>query len=283
MREPILYRIAAVQTDPTIGEVAKNLGVILGRLEESAAHGARLIVFPECALTGYGFDSKDEGRRHAESMDGPSIAAVAAACARLGVWSILGFLESNGEKLYNASVLVGPGGPSATYRKVHLPFLGIDRFADPGDQPFAVHDAGGLKVGMHICYDATFPESGRVLTLLGADLLVLPTNWPTHSESAAEHLVATRALENVVYVMAVNRVGEEKGFRFIGRSSIAATTGEILAFASPDREEILYADIEPAKARQKRLIRVPGKHEVDRIADRRPGFYGPLVEPNGRD
>ena len=136
---------------------------------------------------------------------------------------------------------------------------------------------------MHICYDGAFPETGRVLALLGADLLVLPTNWPTHSECAAEHMMACRAMENVVYAMAVNRVGEERGFRFIGRSSIVGTGGERLAFAGPDGEEILYAEIDPARARRKRLVRVPGKHEIDRIADRRPGFYAPLVEPNGRD
>ena len=283
MSEPTLYKIAAVQMDPKIGEVADNLKIILAKLEESAARGARLVVFPECALTGYGFESKAEARAFAEPVDGPSIHAVAEKCRSLGVWSVFGFLEADGEKLYNACVLVGPEGVTATYHKVHLPFLGIDRFADPGERPFAVHDAGGLKIGMHICYDATFPETGRVLTLLGADLLVLPTNWPTRSEHAAEHMVATRALENVVYAMAVNRVGEERGFRFVGRSSIAATTGQILAFASPDREETLYAEIDPAMARQKRLINVPGKHEVDRIKDRRPRFYGPLLEPNGRD
>ena len=57
---------------------------------------------------------------------------------------------------YNACVLVGPDGSWGSYRKVHLPFLGIDMFVDPGDRPFAVHDAGGLKVGMHICYDGGF-------------------------------------------------------------------------------------------------------------------------------
>ena len=75
---------------------------------------------------------------------------------------------------------------------------------------------------MHICYDGGFPETGRVLALLGADLLVLPTNWPSRTEAIAEHQTACRAMENVAYAMAVNRVGEERGFPFIGRSSIAA-------------------------------------------------------------
>jgi predicted amidohydrolase len=123
----------------------------------------------------------------------------------------------------------------------------------------------------------------RVLTLLGADLVVLPTNWSTHSECAAEHMIPTRAMENTVYVMAVNRVGEESGFRFIGSSSIADPSGTILARAGSEAEETLFADIDPLRARQKHLVRVPGRHEINRIADRRPGFYGLLIQPNGRN
>ena len=192
-------------------------------------------------------------------------------------------LERDGDRLFNACVLTGPDGVVATYRKVHLPFLGVDMFADPGDRPFAVHEAGGLKVGMHICYDGAFPEPARVMSLLGADLLVLPTNWPTHSECAAEHMIPTRAMENTVYVMAVNRVGEESGFRFIGASSIVDPRGHRLAYAGPDSEETLFADVDPGLARRKRLVRVPGRHEINRIADRRPAFYTELTKPNGRD
>jgi predicted amidohydrolase len=283
MNEPTAVRVAAVQMEPKLGAVARNRDVILARLAESASGGARIVVFPECALTGYGFDSRAEALPFSEPVDGPSLRAVAAECRRLGAWAVFGFIESDGPRLFNACALVGPDGPVATYRKVHLPFLGLDRYVDPGDRPFAVHDAGGVRIGMHICYDGSFPEVGRVLTLLGADLLVLPTNWPTHSECAAEHMIATRAMENVAYMMAVNRVGEERGFTFIGRSSIASTNGQILASAGPDREEILFAEIDPAKARQKRLVRVPKLHEIDRIADRRPQYYEPIVKPNGRD
>jgi predicted amidohydrolase len=92
--------------------------------------------------------------------------------------------------------------------------------------------------------------------------------------------VPCRAHENVVYAMAVNRVGEERGFRFIGRSSIVGTSGERLAMASPASEEILYAEIDPALARNKRLVRVPGRHVIDRMGDRRPEFYAPIVAAN---
>ncbi|MFO0953973.1 MAG: carbon-nitrogen hydrolase family protein [Isosphaeraceae bacterium] len=277
------YRVAGVQMEPILGKVEQNRQAILDRLAEASENGARLVVFPECALTGYGFETREEALPFAEAADGPSAAIIREACEKLQVYAVYGFLESDRDRLFNACLLVGPDGKRAIYRKVHLPFLGVDRVTDPGDLPFAVHDAGGVKIGMHICYDGAFPEVGRVLTLLGAELLVLPTNWPTHSECAADHMIATRSMENVVYSMAVNRVGEERGFRFIGRSSITATNGTILAKGSDDAEEILYADIIPAVARRKRLIRVAGKHEVDRIADRRPGFYGPIVAPNGRD
>src|SRR5262249_12727350 len=105
----------------------------------------------------------------------------------------------------------------------------------------------------------------------------------THSECAAEHMMACRALENHVYAMAVNRVGEERGFRFIGRSSIVAPGGQYLAKAGPDAAEIIYAYVDPLRARNKHLARVPKLHEMDRIADRRPRFYAPIVAPNGRD
>jgi predicted amidohydrolase len=283
MSDPKTVRVAAVQMEPRIGEVEANLQAILSRFREATASGASLVVFPECALTGYGFESREEALPFAEPIPGLSSRELAAACSKTGAFVIYGLLERDGDRLFNATVLVGPQGVVGTYRKVHLPFLGVDRFVDPGDRPFEVLDADGLKLGMHICYDGTFPETGRVLTLLGADVLVLPTNWPIQSMTTAEHLPATRAIENVVYVMAVDRVGTERGCLFAGTSSIAGPGGEILAKASPDLEEILYADVDPAIARKKRLIRVAGKYELDRIGDRRPGFYGPIVTANGKD
>ncbi len=283
MSEPKIVRVAAVQMEPRIGEVDANLRAILTRFREATAAGAKLVVFPECALTGYGFESRDEALPFAETILGPSTREAVAVCSETGAFLIYGLLERDGDRLFNVTVLVGPQGLIGTYRKVHLPFLGVDRFVDPGDRPFEVLDADGLKIGMHICYDGTFPETGRVLTLLGADVLVLPTNWPIQSLTTAEHLPATRAIENVVYVMAVDRVGTERGCRFAGNSSIADPGGVTLARAGLDTEEILYADVDPAIARKKRLIRVAGKYELDRIGDRRPGFYGPIVAANGKD
>ena len=275
-----LWKIACVQTDCRIGDVPANLKAIRAGLRDAARLGARLAVFPECALTGYCFDSREEARPFAEPAPGPSVDAIAADCRELGVWAVVGMLERDGDGgLFNACALVGPGGFVSAYRKIHLPYLGVDRFTTPGDRPFAVHDLGGLRVGMHVCYDGSFPESARVLTVLGADLLVLPTNWPTGAEPTIRHLTAARALENHVYYAACNRVGEERGFRFIGQSRILDCNGELLASAGADAPEIITADIDPAVARNKRLVKIPGKYELDRVAHRRPEMYRPLAEP----
>ncbi len=272
-------KIAGVQMDVTIGEPEKNLQRMITTVEETAQKGARLTVFPECALTGYCFDSIDEARPFAEPIPGPSTARMAEVCGRLNVYAVFGMLEADGERLFNACVLVGPDGVVGTYRKIHLPFLGIDRFTTPGDRPFSVENMGDVRVGMNICYDGSFPESSRVMALAGADLIVLPTNWPPGAECTADFVINARAMENCVYYMAVNRVGTERGFRFIGRSKICDTDGNTLADAPHEDETILYADIDVARARRKHLVRVPNKHEIDRFADRRPEMYGMITAP----
>jgi predicted amidohydrolase len=273
-------RIAAVQMDVKIGDVAENTRRMIDRLREARGHGAEFVVFPECALTGYCFDSRAEALPFAQPIPGPATAEFQEVCAELDCLATFGLLEAADGKLYNAAVLVGPDGVIASYRKVHLPWLGIDRYTDYGDRQFAVQECRGVNFGLNICYDAGFPESARVLTLLGADLIVLPTNWPPGAECAAEYAINTRSLENTVYYMAVNRVGEERGTRFIGQSRICDPLGRTLAHANHDDEEILYADIEPARSRQKHTIRVPGTNEVDRLADRRPEMYEPIVRPH---
>jgi predicted amidohydrolase len=273
-------KIAGVQMDVALEDLSGNLARMIERLRETTASGARLTVFPECALCGYCFGSLDEARPNAQTIPGPATEQMREACAELGCYVIFGMLELDRTKVYNAAVLVGPAGVIGSYRKVHLPYLGIDMFTSYGDSPFAVHNAGELKVGMNICYDAAFPEAARSLAILGADLIALPTNWPPGAECTAASVINARALENAVYYIAVNRVGTERGFDFIGRSKIVDPSGQTIVEATGQGEEILYADIDPAKSRRKHIIRVPGKHEIDRLADRRPEMYGLLSQPH---
>lgn len=273
------FRIAGVQMDVALGEVEHNVQRIEQRAREAAGRGAQLVVFPECAVTGYCFESLDEAMQFAQPIPGPTVERLAAVCRELSIFVVCGLLERDGQRLFNACVLVGPAGLVGSYRKVHLPYLGVDRFATPGDRPFQVYEAGPVRLGMNICYDGAFPEAARVLALEGADLIVLPTNWPPGAECFAEHVVNARAMENGVYYCAVNRVGSERGFRFIGASKICDPDGNVLAEAPAEGETTLYADIDVDRARNKQRVRVPGKHVINRLADRRPEMYGRIVAP----
>jgi predicted amidohydrolase len=271
-------RIAGVQMDVAIGDLEKNLARILSFLDTAAQAGARIIVFPECALSGYCFDSLEEARVFGQPIPGPSVERIARMCREREVHAVYGLLEIAGPLLFNSCVLIGPHGLAGSYRKIHLPFLGVDRFTTPGDRPFAVHQADTVRIGLNICYDGSFPETARVMALDGADLIAQPTNYVTGSECMTEHGINIRAMENNVYYIMVNRVGDERGFRFIGSSRICGPGGRTMAVAPADGETILYAEIDPAEARRKRLVRMPGKHEIDRIADRRPRMYRRLVQ-----
>lgn len=273
-------RIAGVQMDITLGDIPGNLSKITERTSIAVKNGAKLVVFPECALTGYGFDSREEALPYAQTIPGPATEAIHDLCRQLDCYVVFGLLEKDAASLFNAAVLVGPQGLIDSYRKVHLPWLGVDRYVDYGDRPFAVAKADAYRVGLNICYDAGFPEAARCLALMGADLIVLPTNWPPGAQGAAEYAINTRALENTIYYAAINRVGVERGCQFIGQSRICDPLGRTLAHADHAREEILYAEIDAERARNKHLIRVAGTNEVNRIADRRPEMYGKLIEPH---
>lgn len=272
------YRIAGVQMDVELADVRKNRERMNDFLRQTAREGAKLTVFPECATTGYCFESKEEALAVAEPADGETCRFLQSACQETGSHVVYGYLESRDGRLFNSLNLVGPSGLVGTYRKIHLPFLGVDRFTEVGDS-FDVFDLGWIRLGLHICYDGSFPESGRCLALKGADLLVLPTNWPPGSLSAADVIPNARAMENHVYFMAVNRVGTERGFDFVGKSKIADPDGYNLAFADHRDEAILQAEIDPGIPRQKKLVRVPGKHEIDRFNDRHPEKYSAITTP----
>ena len=171
-------------------------------------------------------------------------------------------------------MLVGPSGIAGSYRKVHLPFLGVDRFLKPGDRPFNVVELPFGKVAINICYDASFPEAARSLKLLGAELIVLPTNWPTGAWRTAEFIINSRACENHVNFAAVNRVGVERGWQFIGRSKVVDYNGDTLAEASRESEQLLSVEVDLQEANNNKIVNVAGSYEIDRLADRRPEFYG---------
>jgi len=278
MKEKTNVKIAAVQINPKIKKNKQNLEKILLEARKAAENGADLVVFPECALPGYMYTSLGEAMPFMEGIPGESTAKVAALCKELNVHVIYGLLEKDTKKCYNAAALVGPGGLVGKYRKVHLPFLGVDRFVSRGDLPFKIYRTSIGRIGIHICYDCSFPESARVMALQGADIIVIPTNWPGGREKAPQHIIPTRAYENRVFVVAVDRVGEEGGAIFIGHSKIVSPDGDTLVEASADKEETIYAEVNLAEARQKRVVFKPGEFECDYIHDRRPEFYTEITK-----
>jgi predicted amidohydrolase len=265
--------IACVQMDVDIGNVEANRRNIVKRIRIAAESAAQLVIFPECALTGYCFDSLEDAVPFAEQIDGPSSEAIAEACRETGAYSVAGFIEKEGPTFYNAAMMVGPNGVIGGYRKVHLPFLGVDRFLTPGDEPFRVFDLPFGRVGINICYDASFPEAARALKLLGAELILLPTNWPTGAWRTAEFIINSRACENHVNFAAVNRVGVERGWQFIGRSKVVDFNGDTLGEASRENEEMLMIEVDLQEANKNKIVNVAGSYEIDRLADRRPEFY----------
>jgi predicted amidohydrolase len=281
-------KIACVQTDVVFQDINANLSSLETTVRGEVAQGTQLTVFPECFSTGYCFDSLAEAMAFGESIPGPSTDRVAKLCAELKTYVVFGMLEKSGDQLFNVAVLIGPDGLIGSYRKVHLPYLGVDRFTTPGDRPFEVFEAAGVRIGMLICYDGGFPEAARVLSIRGADLIVLPTNWPPGGSYMAEFSINCRAMENGIYFAAVNRIGTENGFSFIGKSRICSPVGATIMSIDDASAGIMRTEIDPMIARTKRIVRVPGKHLIDRMADRRPEMYGALCEPHslkrpGRD
>lgn len=271
--------IACVQMDVAIGEVAMNRQQVVAQIHEAARHGAQLVIFPECALTGYCFESLAEAAPFAEPLNGPSAEAIATACRETGAYAVVGFIERDGDRYYNAAMVVGPKGVAGSYRKVHLPFLGVDRFLTPGDRPFEVIALPFGRVGVNICYDASFPEAARALKLLGAELIILPTNWPGGAWRTAEFIVNTRACENHLHFVAVNRVGSERGWQFIGRSKVVDCMGDTVAEAGREKAETVYAALDLELSNRNKIVNVAGAYELDRLADRRPEFYNIIAQP----
>ena len=199
------------------------------------------------------FDSPDEAMAYAEEVPGPFVRALEDRCERLGIHCVSGMLERDGDVLRNTAVLVGPEGLVGRYRKSHLPFLGVDRFVQAGDE-LSVFDTELGRIGLEICYDLRFPEVTRALALAGAELVALPTNWPVEAAANAELLTTARAYENRIFLLVANRVGRERSAEFCGRSQIVDQAG--VRLAETDASERV-----PARRRDRRRA---SSRQVDR-------------------
>jgi len=221
---------------------------------------ADLLVLPELFNTGYNFRTRRELARVAEPIpQGPTTQILREFSKRNGAQVIAGVAERKGQNFYNSAIVVKDGRYLGTYRKIHL-FHGEKKFFKPGHE-FKVFG----RVGVMICFDWFFPESARTLMLKGAEVIAHPSNLvlPHCPDS-----MRTRALENHVYVVTADRVGVERGLRFIGQSQIVSPRGRVLYRASLTGEECVVRSIDLSLARDKAVTR---KNNL--LKDRMPQAY----------
>jgi predicted amidohydrolase len=248
-------RLALLQARGTPGDVAANLAA----LREAASAGADLVVTPEAFLTGY-----DIGAEALRELAGPLPQEVGAIAREHGVAIACGWVERDGDRVYNSATLFDATGAAIlTHRKAHLYDFDRDAFA-PGDA-FAVAEVGGLRVGLLICFDVEFPEAARALALAGAQLIVVPTSLMAPYDVVARTLVPARAAENQVFVAYCNRVGRERELDYVGLSCVIGPDGGELARAGAG-PELVVADVDPAAV-------TAARSAFSYIEQRRPAIY----------
>lgn len=266
-------KIGFVQFEPRFGEIDRNLERAGELIRKSDAD---ILVLPELFNTGYVFTSKEETISLSEKVpQGRTTIRLSEFAMQMRVFIVGGLAERDGERAYNSAVLVSPDGYVGRYRKMHL-FAEEKRWFAPGDEGFRVYNIGICTVGIMICFDWFFPESMRVLSLMGADLICHPANLVM---PFCQDAMKIRCLENHVFAVTANRTGTEtrvnRSLHFTGASQITGPDGGILRRADEDSEEVQTVEVIPEAARDKNI-----NDYNNLFADRNPGFYGEIVVDN---
>jgi predicted amidohydrolase len=267
-------RAAAVQLTST-ADRERNLAAADRLTRAAAAAGAELVVLPEkWAVLG----TPEETAAGAEPLDGPALRWAAAIARELGIDLVAGSIAERvegRERGSNTSVHFGPDGePRATYRKIHMFDVEVggrtyreSEHEQPGEEVVLSETAGGVELGLTVCYDLRFPELYRILAVRGARVIAVPAAFTL--ATTREHwevLLRARAIEDQVFVVAANQVGEHApGYRSGGRSMIVDPWGVVLAQA-PDKETFAIADLD--LERQAEIRRT-----LPSLANRRPAAY----------
>jgi N-carbamoylputrescine amidase len=242
-----------------------NLKKSLALAEKAAKKGAKIICTQELFRSQYFCQNEDhENFKLAESIPGPSTKAYQKLAKKHGVVVVASLFEKRASGLYhNTAVIIDADGSLlGIYRKMHIPDdpLFYEKFYfTPGDTGFRAWDTKYGRIGVLVCWDQWYPEAARLTALQGAEILFYPTAIGWHPSEKAEYgenqhgawevIQRSHAVANGCYVAAVNRVGHETpiggdGIQFWGQSFVAGTSGQILAKASEEKEEILLVPIE---------------------------------------
>lgn len=271
-----IVRIGAAQLGPIARSDDRTdvVGRMVALLDDAAADGCDLVVFPELALTTFfprwAMNDQAEIDSFFETeMPGPATRELFNAAKRYGIGFSMGFAElatdaEGVRRHYNTALLVdADANEVGRYRKVHLPghdepepwrpFQHLEkRYFDVGPDGFETWRAFGGVVGMAICNDRRWSEAYRVLALRGAEVVLIGYNTPVHNPPAPEHdhlsdfhnhlVMQAGAYQNGMWVVGVAKAGEEEGVPMIGGTAIIAPSGEIAAQASTLDDELVVAD-----------------------------------------
>lgn len=246
-------KVGCDQFSPEIFNIQKNLDHIINSMIKSAEEGVDLLAFPECALTGYILKEEKDFNLFDINEINEAIQKIKNESLRLNISVIFGTLLYRDAMWYNSCFLATNKGDLYSQDKYHLPNIGADRFVEKGSSPLKVYNINNCKVGIMICYEARFPEMARSLSLLGADIIVNPTNLPEKSIKIIDLVIPTRAIENKVFVLSVNRNGIENEIDFLGRSAVYAPDGTIISKAHEHEDDLIFVDISIDKSRDKKL------------------------------
>lgn len=293
--------VACSQFTPVLGAVSENVDRSLELIREAASRGAKVVVLPELASSGYAFADTAEAAAASEPATGSAVARWSEAASELGIVIVAGFAETNPEGApFNSAALLAPDADPVIYRKAHL----WDRerliFAPGNDLPPVVETPVG-RIGVMVCYDLEFPEWVRIAALQGADLICAPVNWPVVQRPAGERpgevvRVQAEASMNRVAIVACDRGGNERGVEWSGASvivdadgwplaltdqaadrlrpeppTVPGATGEAAAGPAADRVDpatTIMANIDLQASRTKRIAEYS-----DVMADRRADLY----------
>ncbi|MFT3781256.1 MAG: carbon-nitrogen hydrolase [Nibricoccus sp.] len=275
-----------------VADPASNREKTLALVARAAKQGAQIICTQELFASEYFCQSEDyKNFELAETIPGPSTQMFQRVAKELGVVIVASLFERRTHGLYHntAAVIDADGALLGCYRKAHIPDdpLFYEKFYfTPGDTGFKVWQTKFAKIGVLICWDQWYPEAARLTAMQGAEVLFYPTAIGWHPREKAtlgakqhgawETIQRSHAVANGCFVAAVNRIGHEApaggdGIEFWGQSFVAGTSGEILAKASVDKEEIILSEIDLAQIDDTRT-------HWPFLRDRRIDVYGELTK-----
>ena len=263
-------RLALIQQAVT-ENLASNLERGLVALEQAAAGGAELVVYPELAFTPF-YPQHRAGPGVldlAEQVPGPTTEQFCEAARRLGVVVVLNLYERCGAKAYDTSPIIDADGQLiGKTRMMHITdYEGFHEqgYYTPGDSGAPVYDTAVGRLGVAICYDRHYPEYLRALALQGAEIVVVPQagavgEWPA---GLFEAELQVASFQNGYFMALANRVGSEEVLTFAGESFVTSPAGRVVAQAPGGQDAILHADIDLSECRTSHARQLFLKHRRD--------------------